>query len=184
AARDSLPKVIDIMAGELHWDDKRKKAEHRKALEYLTTMGLPDSILDEPANVASDKKGYLNIKTTGDLNFLDAASYYRRGVFSAEEIGAFLSAFAEFDVHGDGHIEVKDIKPLFDSIKVPLPQGDIDEYLRAANVDYSSPANTIEFEQIFDVLGQIKEAINSKGRAPTGELKLNQIPTHRSGGGV
>ncbi|KAJ1944758.1 mitochondrial glycerol-3-phosphate dehydrogenase, partial [Linderina macrospora] len=143
AARDSLPKVIDIMAGELHWDDKRKKAEHRKALEYLTTMGLPDSILNEPTSVANDKKGYLNMKTTGDLNFLDAASYYRRGVFSAEEIGAFLSAFAEFDVHGDGHIEVKDIKPLFDSIKVPLPQGDIDEYLKAAKVDYSSPANTV-----------------------------------------
>ncbi|KAJ1810426.1 mitochondrial glycerol-3-phosphate dehydrogenase, partial [Coemansia sp. RSA 2599] len=124
AARESLPKVIEIMAAELKWDDKRKQEESRKALRFLTTMGLPDSILDEPASsqapaaapAKGSRQGYVNMQTTGDLNFLDPASYYRRGVFSAEEIGAILAAFSEFDVHGDGHIEVKDIQPLFSAI--------------------------------------------------------------------
>ncbi|KAJ1965104.1 mitochondrial glycerol-3-phosphate dehydrogenase [Dipsacomyces acuminosporus] len=185
AARESLPKVISIMAAELGWDENRKKAENRKALEYLTTMGLPDSILNEPMQAANgEKKGYVNLKTTRDLNFLDPSSYYRRGVFSAEEIGAFLAAFSEFDVHGDGHIEVKDIQPLFESISVPLPSGGIEPYLKDANIEFNDPASAVEFEQIFDVLGQIKEAVNAKGRKLEGELKLNQIPTYRSGGSV
>ncbi|KAJ1802169.1 hypothetical protein LPJ56_004952, partial [Coemansia sp. RSA 2599] len=99
-------------------------------------------------------------------------------------IGAILAAFSEFDVHGDGHIEVKDIQPLFSAINVPLPADSIDEYLKAANINHADPGSSVEVEQIFDVLGDIKEAVNSKGRKPKGELKLNQIPTHRSGGGV
>ncbi|KAJ1877840.1 mitochondrial glycerol-3-phosphate dehydrogenase, partial [Kickxella alabastrina] len=47
AARESIPRVIELMAAELKWDDKRKAKEARKALVFLTTMGLPDSILDE-----------------------------------------------------------------------------------------------------------------------------------------
>ncbi|KAJ2706054.1 mitochondrial glycerol-3-phosphate dehydrogenase [Coemansia sp. IMI 203386] len=184
AARESLPKVIEIMAAELKWDDKRKKEEHSKALRFLTTMGLPDSILSEPTVTKGSRNGYVNMQTTSDLNFLDPASYYRRGVFSAEEIGAILAAFSEFDVHGDGHIEVKDIQPLFSAINVPLPAEGIDAYLNAASIDHKNPGSSVEVEQIFDVLGDIKEAVNAKGRKPKGELNLNQIPTHRSGGGV
>ncbi|KAJ1877838.1 mitochondrial glycerol-3-phosphate dehydrogenase, partial [Kickxella alabastrina] len=47
AARESIPRVVELMAAELKWDDKRKAKEARKALVFLTTMGLPDSILDE-----------------------------------------------------------------------------------------------------------------------------------------
>ncbi|KAJ2694332.1 mitochondrial glycerol-3-phosphate dehydrogenase [Coemansia sp. RSA 1285] len=193
AARESLPKIVDIMAGELGWDESRKRAERRKGLEYLTTMGLPDSILDEekeasartPSEVASQRRqGYVNLRTTGSLDFLDPASYYRRGVFSAEEIGAILSAFSEFDVHGDGHIEVKDIRPFFESINVPEPPEGLTAILESARINAADPAAAVEFEQMFDVLAGIKEAVQSKGRLPKENLGLNQIPTHRSGGGV
>ncbi|KAJ1722337.1 mitochondrial glycerol-3-phosphate dehydrogenase [Coemansia erecta] len=191
AARDALPKVIDIMATELHWDAARKQKEARKALEYLTTMGLPDSILSEdallPANAkAKDAKrsGVTNVRTTRTLDLVDPASYYRRGVFSAEEIGAILAAFSEFDRQGDGHIVVADVLPMFDRINVPVPEGGVERYLQAAGVDQADMRASVEVEQIFDVLGEIKEAVNAKGRAPRGELNLNQIPTHRSGGGV
>ncbi|KAJ2616512.1 mitochondrial glycerol-3-phosphate dehydrogenase [Coemansia sp. RSA 1365] len=188
AARESLPRVIDIMATELDWSEARKKSEHRKGLEYLTTMGLPDSILDEPTSATAaadfDREGYVNLKTTRSLNFVDPASYYRRGNFSADEIGTILSAFAEFDINGDGHIEVKDIEPLFESIKVPVPDNGLESFLKAASIASGNPASHVEFEQIFNVLGEIKEATNAKGREPNRELKLNQIPTHRSGGGV
>ncbi|KAJ1667641.1 mitochondrial glycerol-3-phosphate dehydrogenase [Coemansia sp. RSA 1813] len=192
AARESIPKIVGIMAAELGWDESRKRAERRKALEYLTTMGLPDSIIQEeedskakkgaPAN--QHRNGYVNLRTTGSLDFLDPASYYRRGVFSAEEIGAILSAFSEFDVHGDGHIEVKDIRPFFESIKVPVPAGGLDPYLKEANINHADPAGTVEFEQMFNVLAEIKESFQAKGRLPKENLKLNQIPTHRSGGSV
>ncbi|KAJ2771419.1 mitochondrial glycerol-3-phosphate dehydrogenase, partial [Coemansia nantahalensis] len=187
AARESLPKVIDIMSAELGWDKTRRAAEHRKGLEYLTTMGLPDSILDDSVAAAppgAAHEGVVNHQTTATLKFVDPASYYRRGTFSAEEIGAILAAFSEFDTHGDGHIEVRDIQPLFAAIKVPLPEAGVEPFLTAANISQADPRGPVEFEQIFTVLGEIKEATNATGRTPTGNLNLNRIPTHRSGGGV
>ncbi|KAJ1758018.1 mitochondrial glycerol-3-phosphate dehydrogenase [Coemansia sp. RSA 1591] len=184
AAREALPRVIDIMAKELKWDDARKQREGRKGLEYLTTMGLPDSILDESPAAANAREGFVNMQTTRSLDFVDPASYYRRGQFSAEEIGAILAAFSEFDAHGDGHIEARDIQPLFESIKVPVPDNGFEPFLDAAGIRHSDPGNAVEFEQVFDVLGEIKEATNAKGRKPTSDLNLNQIPTHRSGGSV
>ncbi|KAJ2862878.1 mitochondrial glycerol-3-phosphate dehydrogenase [Coemansia erecta] len=189
AARESIPKVVSIMAAELGWSEARKNAERRKALEYLTTMGLPDTILQEVEGASKEpsnhhRNGYVNWRTTGSLDFLDPASYYRRGVFSAEEIGAILSAFSEFDVHGDGHIEVKDIRPFFESIKVPAPPGGLDSYLKEAEINHADPTGTVEFEQMFNVLAEIKVSVQAKDRLPKENLKLNQIPPHRSGGGV
>ncbi|KAJ2443295.1 mitochondrial glycerol-3-phosphate dehydrogenase, partial [Coemansia sp. RSA 2337] len=190
AARESLPRVVAIMADELKWPVDRQRLEHRKALQFLTTMGLPDSILNEDnelIDAGGERAGVVNLRTTGTLNLVDPASYYRRGVFSADEIGTILSAFAEFDVHGDGHIEVKDIEPLLAAIKVPaagLAQG-LNSYLESAKISMEDPAASVEFEQIFGMLGDIKESFNAKAKSEIKtDAKLNQIPTYRSGGGV
>jgi len=45
AALESLPKVIDIMAGELKWDSKRKDKEWKDSVAFLESMGLPKSKL-------------------------------------------------------------------------------------------------------------------------------------------
>ncbi|KAJ2741257.1 mitochondrial glycerol-3-phosphate dehydrogenase [Coemansia sp. BCRC 34301] len=191
AAREALPRVIAIMASELKWSGDRQQREHRKALQFLTTMGLPESILNEPLVVEDEKKkkksGVVNLRTTGTLNLVDPASYYRRGVFSADEIGTILAAFAEFDVHGDGHIEVKDVEPLLAAIKVPaagLDQG-LGAYLKAARISTEDPGAPVEFEQIFGMLGEIKESFNARAKDEIKDsVRMNQIPTHRSGGGV
>ncbi|KAJ2002725.1 mitochondrial glycerol-3-phosphate dehydrogenase [Coemansia thaxteri] len=185
AAREALGRVVSIMADELAWSAEKQRAEHRKGLEFLTTMGLPDSILAEE-NPVPPRQGVVNLRTTGTLNLVDPASYYRRGVFSADEIGTILSAFAEFDVHGDGHIEVKDVEPLLAAINVPLPTDGLTPFLDAARISRDDPAASVEFEQIFGMLGEIKESFNAKAPAEhrADARGLNQIPTHRSGGGV
>jgi glycerol-3-phosphate dehydrogenase len=43
AALEALPVVIDMMAEELKWDQRRKDLEWTQALQYLATMGLPKS---------------------------------------------------------------------------------------------------------------------------------------------
>ncbi|KAJ2905867.1 mitochondrial glycerol-3-phosphate dehydrogenase [Coemansia aciculifera] len=186
AARESLPRVISIMAGELQWSPERQQAEHRKAMQFLTTMGLPESILDEERETVipapSKKEGTVNLRTTGVLNLVDPASYYRRGVFSADEIGTILAAFAEFDVHGDGHVEVRDVEPLLAAIKVPFEGL---KYLEAAGISVDDPKASVEFEQIFGMLGEIKESYNArKGEQDEAVRISKKIPTHRSGGGV
>jgi len=38
AARSALPQVIELMAHENHWDERRKQAELERSLEFLNTM--------------------------------------------------------------------------------------------------------------------------------------------------
>ncbi|KIX96459.1 uncharacterized protein Z520_07725 [Fonsecaea multimorphosa CBS 102226] len=45
AALHALPKVIDIMAEELKWSEKRKQAEWKDTVTFLASMGLPSDLL-------------------------------------------------------------------------------------------------------------------------------------------
>ncbi|KAG1151770.1 hypothetical protein G6F37_001397 [Rhizopus arrhizus] len=47
AALQSLPRVIDIMAEELKWDEARKKEEYIKATIFLGTMGLANDKVEQ-----------------------------------------------------------------------------------------------------------------------------------------
>ncbi|KAI9831472.1 MAG: hypothetical protein M1819_005071 [Sarea resinae] len=44
-ALEALPSVIDVMAEELHWDKKRKDVEWKETINFLGSMGLPQSKL-------------------------------------------------------------------------------------------------------------------------------------------
>ena len=45
AALEALPTVIDLMAEELHWGERRKEREWRDTVAFLASMGLPKSKL-------------------------------------------------------------------------------------------------------------------------------------------
>ncbi|KAJ4378489.1 mitochondrial glycerol-3-phosphate dehydrogenase [Didymella sp. IMI 355093] len=45
ASLEALPQVIDIMADELKWDNKRKDLEFKNGVQYLGSMGLPKNKL-------------------------------------------------------------------------------------------------------------------------------------------
>ncbi|CCJ29156.1 unnamed protein product [Pneumocystis jirovecii] len=44
AALEALPKVIDIMSEELNWSKTRKEQEWKNTLEFLCSMGLPETM--------------------------------------------------------------------------------------------------------------------------------------------
>ncbi|RPA71651.1 DAO-domain-containing protein [Ascobolus immersus RN42] len=44
AALEALPRVVDIMAEELHWDGRRKEREWRETVSFLESMGLPSEL--------------------------------------------------------------------------------------------------------------------------------------------
>lgn len=46
AALESLPQVIDLMAQELNWDQKRKDKEFKDSVQFLASMGLPATMLN------------------------------------------------------------------------------------------------------------------------------------------
>ncbi|EPS31873.1 Glycerol-3-phosphate dehydrogenase [Penicillium oxalicum] len=45
AALEALPNVIDLMAEELNWSNKRKDLEWKESVSFLSSMGLPKSLL-------------------------------------------------------------------------------------------------------------------------------------------
>jgi glycerol-3-phosphate dehydrogenase len=45
AALEALPSVIDLMGEELNWTDRRKETEWKESVSYLSSMGLPKSLL-------------------------------------------------------------------------------------------------------------------------------------------
>lgn len=45
AALEALPKVIDLMGEELKWSSRRKDLEWKESVSYLSSMGLPKTLL-------------------------------------------------------------------------------------------------------------------------------------------
>lgn len=59
AALEALPQVIDLMAEELKWDNKRKQLEWDQSVQYLGSMGLPKGKLGvSRKDVESGKAGF------------------------------------------------------------------------------------------------------------------------------
>ena len=59
ATLEALPKVIDLMAEELGWDQKRKDLEWRDSVKFLASMGLPKSKLEVTRKeIESGKAGF------------------------------------------------------------------------------------------------------------------------------
>ena len=50
AALESLPSVIDLMGEELKWDARRKLVEFNESVQFLSSMGLPNTFLDMSRN--------------------------------------------------------------------------------------------------------------------------------------
>lgn len=65
AALEALPKVIDIMAAELKWDNKRKDVEWKDTVAFLESMGLPKSKLQATRKQVE----------AGTLSFKDSVEY-------------------------------------------------------------------------------------------------------------
>jgi len=87
AALESLPKVIDLMAQELNWDQKRKDKEFKDSVQFLASMGLPKSMLSVTrkdvesgkARFASDAERRKYSRFDGPADTLASDSHYHGG---------------------------------------------------------------------------------------------------------
>ena len=106
AALDALPRVVEIMAEELHWTPARAKEETAKATAFLGSMGLPPNatprrISSEPRTVVECFEGVLGVKRAGERRRRAAQEMiYSRAQFEAGEVEALRTAFG-----GKAHAE-------------------------------------------------------------------------------
>lgn len=89
AALEALPRVVDIMAGELNWSTARKKEELRRGVQFLESMGLrgvPDSVFAPTGWV---DRVWSTLTTAPPV----IATRYSRAQFEAGELDQIKAAF-------------------------------------------------------------------------------------------
>lgn len=90
-ALDVLPRVIDIMAGELGWSSSRRRKELQDGALFLESMGLAAGVEVEPASrtwLEWAKSTMLGMKQKPD------GRMYSRAQFEAGEVDSLKDIFA------------------------------------------------------------------------------------------
>ena len=90
AAFEALPRVIDIMAGELAWSTTRKREELRRGVQFLGSMGLRG--VPHTALIPLGWTEWFGMKLTGRTP-LPIATRYGRSLFEAGELDQIRAAF-------------------------------------------------------------------------------------------
>lgn len=144
ATLEVLPRVIDIMAEELGWDQSRKEKEFDSSLYFLRSMGLPEG-------QASIKLGDV-VRNEGKtqalgLNQTDA-QLYARAQFTPEEVAHLRKQFEQFDFDHDQRITRADLLNAMKNMGYAASEDRADGILR--EVDFGRKG-AIEFQDYLDV---------------------------------
>ncbi|KAI8830277.1 FAD dependent oxidoreductase-domain-containing protein [Chytriomyces cf. hyalinus JEL632] len=166
AAKETLPRVIEIMAEELHWTPERQAQEHADALQFLSCMGL--HYLEG-----------LNDKSPEERTF------YTRNHFVPEELVAYQKEFARWDKQGNGRIRAKDLGKALKALDVSVADASVQQdALAIAEKMELGKQGLLEFGEFLEVLSEIKERKQlSRFKMEEGEARTI-VSTLKSGGGV
>lgn len=135
-ALDVLPRVIDIMAEELRWDDARKKHEYENTKKFLRTMGLED---------INSRGVFNNMDILHYRECFDAIDTEHKGHISKQKLKEFVKAEKKdmrdteidarldyIDENKDGVIEFNEFLELMAAIDTHEER---DKYRRARSME-------------------------------------------------
>lgn len=179
---ETLPRVIDIMGEELGWDQRRKVREFDEAVQFLKSMGLPESTKITLADVTNRKHN--NIGVLG-LEHKEEAALYARSAFSPKELARLKDQFEQLDLDNDQKITQEDIlvamKNMGYDANPEVAHGILQE------VDFTRKG-AIDFSDFLDIAAGLKElhldnafTHLAKLGAPEG---ATNVSVERSGGGA
>ncbi|EED20317.1 glycerol-3-phosphate dehydrogenase, mitochondrial [Talaromyces stipitatus ATCC 10500] len=83
AALEALPNVIDLMAEELKWDEKRKNLEWKDTVQFLTSMGLPKDRVNITRKEVEEGKTRILIEGTSSSARTDSPADILQGDLSS-----------------------------------------------------------------------------------------------------
>ncbi|KAL4246593.1 Glycerol-3-phosphate dehydrogenase [Abortiporus biennis] len=208
ASLDALPRIIDIMKDELHWNKRRQKEEFEKGKEFLTSMGLRPGAeprvsmsgirgrgvgkvglrecFDSLLGLGSSAEGHRvvgEIRSGGEM-------VYSRARFDAGEVEILKKAFVEktgIEGHG-GEIAKKDIFGLVKSLPgyEAIKTKDFDYVLEEVGIQRRNSEEGINFDDFVEICAELREVlfappvVNSSGS----KVERRVIPVEKSGGGV
>ncbi|XP_051883897.1 glycerol-3-phosphate dehydrogenase, mitochondrial [Pristis pectinata] len=162
AAEDALPRIVELMAAELNWSEKRIQDELKAAKEFLYyEMGY---------KVRSDQLSNTEI----NLSPADVDRYKKR--------------FQKFDDDKKGFITILDVQRVLESIGYQVDEATLHEMLTEVDINKNGQVELIEFLQLMSAIQ--KGSVSGSRLAilmKTAEENLNRedpIPVSRSGGGL
>lgn len=198
-----LPRVIDLMGDELHWDAATKEREFEAAQEFLKSMGLPP---DQPKLKLADVQSKLG--NIGSLTQSPNQGQYARAQFTPDEVHSLRAQFEQLDRDHDQHIDRGDLQAAITRMG----------YERAADaetaenildeVDFNHKGY-VEFSDYLDIAAGVKELSRESAFTHVAQMDSSRklaeggddlppqakedskeraerraIPTERSGGGT
>ncbi|KAJ7849319.1 FAD dependent oxidoreductase-domain-containing protein [Mycena leptocephala] len=173
AALEALPRVVDIMATELHWSRAEKARQVGRAVAFLSSMGLSPDAVAPPIGLRERAAHALWGRCA-------------RAKFDGPEMAALKGAFARNAeaVAGPAGQEVRLAKAALGAVlkEVPgyadIPAKDCEYVLEEAG--FKSRVD-VDFDEFLEICGSLKEV--SFAHVPSKQERL-RIPVEKSGGGV
>jgi hypothetical protein len=160
ACLEALPRIIDIMAGELDWDSDRKIAEYQNGCNFLLTMGLSIKDINKPV-FPRIIHGPDSVLTKEEVRVFQ--SMY----FSPAELSMYQEVFDQHSMNGS------------------MDQLCLEKALAALNIDMKNALvsdKTLDFASFLEILADFKD---SKYHSNFGNHSRHApLTTERSGGGV
>lgn len=159
ATQECLPRIVDIMAEELKWDNKRKKEEIEKATKFLNTqMG-----------------GAVNKESKEQRSTMS---------FTKKEMDEYIAKFMNIDRDRKGYITVMDLKrTLKESGEAQVSQEQLHEMLNEVDINKNGQIELGEYLELMSGLktGKVTSSRLAKAVDRDYEKKLS---VDRSGGGL
>ncbi|NXN47667.1 GPDM protein, partial [Rhinoptilus africanus] len=163
AAEEALPRIVDIMAKELHWSEQKKKEEFEAAKKFLYyEMGY---------KVKSDQ-----LTDSSEISLMPS------------DIERYKKRFHMFDKDKKGFITILDVQRVLESISVQIAEKTLHDILNEVDLNKNGQVELNEFLQL---MSAIQKGHVSGSRLAvlmkTAEENLRQrgvISVDRSGGGL
>ncbi|KAJ7611615.1 FAD dependent oxidoreductase-domain-containing protein [Roridomyces roridus] len=184
AALEALPRVAEIMAGELGWSKSEKTKQVARAVEFLGSMGLaPGSV--PPREPALIQDAVMNVARALGLvaRSQPVVFGYSRAKFDSAELAALKGAFARSATLGQ-EAQARLPKVALGSVLKEVPGY---EGISATEYDYVleeagfKGSKDVDFDEFLEICGNLKEV--TLAPKPTKRQRL-AIPVEKSGGGV
>ncbi|TCD64224.1 mitochondrial glycerol-3-phosphate dehydrogenase [Steccherinum ochraceum] len=208
AALHALPRVVDILAEELHWDAARKEKEIVKTTEFLASMGLPpyaaEAFLQSNADVSKPQSLVERVGSAFGLGSAAARRQraapemiYSRAWFEAGEVDRLRSAFGEkairavpaADVSGSSSGTVQhrvETEQLFELVKGMPGYEEVkpkDFKYVLEEVGFSKQKD-VDFDEFVELCAELREILFAPTPSKGAKKERKSIPVEKSGGGV
>ena len=145
AALEALPRVIDIMAAELNWDESRKQKEYQDTFEFLGTMGL--FVHHQPQFST----------TLNNVNELALKEAFLSTPFLPSELAKYKEIFDKFDHDREGSINQQNLSKALINLGLDMKSEEIEAAIREVNLNNFSSIEFNEFLEVIDIFLSLLE---------------------------